>query len=421
MTQSDKTPLCNTPLTVLVSQALNELGHLDYSRRSIRRYRLVWEQLIVFSQQAEPGNTLSENLAASFIKDHQLEDGYLPGLHMSWQRHIPFMTFVLVSFAKNGNIERYVTDTRQIRIPEAMKKTLHDYEGFCKTRRHYRPSTIREVIKDIRIFMDFLGTHNTCTLDQVTALDLSAFIATRDHYTPRTVSRLVSALRLFLQYLFIQGLLLKDLSQGLPVVRVPSDATIPSVWDPQLVEKLLDAVDRSSPRGKRDYAILLLACRLGLRVGDIRTLTLDNLNWEAARIDIVQSKTQTPLSLPMTEEIGKALISYLETARPKTKYREVFLKLRSPFEPFPEMNRMHDIVSHWRYTAGITFRSSQHSGLHSLRHSCASQLLAQQVPLKTISDILGHSSTHTTRLYAKVDIEGLRSVALDPVEVCNVQ
>ena len=421
MTQSDTKPVCNTPLTLLIPQALNELNHLGYSRRSIRRYRLVWEQLMVFSEKVESGDTLSENLAASFIKDNQLEENYLPTLPMSWQRHIPFMTAVLLRFAKHGDIKRFVTDMQQIQVPDSMKKTLGEYAHYCKTVRRYRPSTLQAIIRDVMLFLDFLGARNTQTLDQVSALDVSNFITTRDHYTPRTVSSLVSALRLFLQYLFMQGILLKDLSQGLPIVRTPRDATVPSVWDPQLVEKLLDAVDRSSPRGKRDYAILLLACRLGLRVGDIRSLTLDNLNWEAARIDIVQSKTQTPLSLPMTEEIGKSLISYLESARPKTQYREVFLKLRSPFEPFPEMNHLHDIVSHWRYTAGITFRSAQHGGLHSLRHSCASQLLAQQVPLKTIADILGHASTHTTRLYAKADIEGLRSVALDPAEVHDVQ
>ena len=104
--------------------------------------------------------------------------------------------------------------------------------------------------------------------------------------------------------------------------------------DPELLVRLLNVVDRSSPKGKRDYAILLLACRLGLRLGDIRTLTLDNLNWEAATIEITQSKTLAPLCLPLTEEVGESLIDYLKSGRPPTDQREVFLTLTPPFLPF---------------------------------------------------------------------------------------
>ena len=99
----------------------------------------------------------------------------------------------------------------------------------------------------------------------------------------KTVSRIVSDVRGFLQFLLLRGILQRDLSHVLPTIRVPRDATIPSVWDPELVVRLLKVVDRSSPKGKRDYAILLLACRLGLRLGDIRALTLDDLKWDSGR------------------------------------------------------------------------------------------------------------------------------------------
>ena len=420
MTQSGQQLFHDIPLGQLVSKAISELRQLGYCKRSINRYRFVWKQLVTFSHSNGLGDTFSGHLATQFIEANQLKEGYLPGLHMSWQRHVPFITSVLEDFAQYGRIKRYVTDMQQIQVSQSMKKPLHDYEQYCKTRRHHRPTTLRANVRDIMIFLDFLGARNVNTLDQMTALDLTDFMATRDHYTPRTVSRLASALRLFLQYLFMQGILSNDLSQDLPVIRVSIDASIPSVWDPQLITKLLNAVDRSSPRGKRDYAILLLACRLGLRVGDIRTLMLDNLNWEAACIEIMQSKTGTPLTLPMTEEVGSALISYLKSARPKSQYREVFLKLRAPFEPFPEGNHLHTVVSHWRQVAGISFRSVQHCGLHSLRHSCASQLLHEGTPLQTISNILGHASVNTTRIYAKTDVDGLRSVAVDPEEVRDV-
>ena len=144
----------------------------------------------------------------------------------------------------------------------------------------------------------------------------------------------------------------------------------PSVWHPELVAGLLGAVDRSSAKGKRDYAILLLACRLGLRAGDIRTLKLEDLHWDESTIKITQAKTDEPLSLPLTNEVGEALIDYLKSGRPQTTHREVFLKVRPPFSPFTE-NHLYHIVTYWRLLLGITFRSSQKRGIHSLRHTLA--------------------------------------------------
>jgi integrase len=172
----------------------------------------------------------------------------------------------------------------------------------------------------------------------------------------------------------MRGILQKDLSETLPKIRVARDAKIPSVWEQELIVKLLEAVDRSSAKGKRDYAILLLACRLGLRAGDIRTLKLDQLHWEDSTIEVTQSKTGTPLRLPLTSEVGDALIDYLKSGRPQTTHREVFLKVNPPFDPFTG-NNLHHIVTYWRLLAGIRFRTPQKRGAHSLRHYAASQTM----------------------------------------------
>ncbi len=228
-------------------------------------------------------------------------------------------------------------------------------------------------------------------------------------------------MRGFLQFLLLRGILQRDLSHVLPKIRIPRDATIPSVWDPELLVRLLKVVDRSSPKGKRDYAILLLACRLGLRLGDIRTLTLDNLNWEAATIEITQSKTLAPLCLPLTEEVGESLIDYLKSGRPPTDQREVFLTLTPPFLPFSETDNLHRIVKHWKDLAGIHFRTKQRHGLHSLRHTLATQLLREQTPFHVIAEILGHATTASTLIYAKADVEALRTAALNTEEVRHVE
>ena len=178
-------------------------------------------------------------------------------------------------------------------------------------------------MRAIVVFMDELGSRNVTSLDQLQPADVAAFVASRGRMCPRSMSRTVSDVRCFLRFLLLRGILRQDLSQVLPTVRVARDATIPSVWEPELVERLLKAVERCSPRGKRDYAILLLASRLGLRLSDIRALTLDDLNWDTAAIEITQSKTGAPLCLPITEEVGQALIDYLWKQWGQAGYREL--------------------------------------------------------------------------------------------------
>jgi site-specific recombinase XerD len=178
---------------------------------------------------------------------------------------------VLADFAKTGRIERPFTEVEAIHLVPAMQNTLRDYEQYCKDRLQLRPWTLHGRTTELTIFLDFLHSRKARTLDQIQALDLSEFVSCRDHLKPKTVARIVSDVRSFLRFLTMRGILQKDLSVELPKIRVPRDATIPSVWDHELVVRLLEAVDRSSAKGKRDYAILLLACRLGMRVGDIRT------------------------------------------------------------------------------------------------------------------------------------------------------
>jgi site-specific recombinase XerD len=421
MDQSNHPISENLPLGRLVENALGELERLEYSRRSRDRYRAIWTYLIEFSHQRKVGDEFSADLAACFVEEYRMGDEEVDKPGEGWRRHIVLGVKALENFAHHGRIERAVTDTEKILLLPAIEKVLRDYEQYAKDRLQLRPSTLRTRSRELTIFLDFLNTRKARSLDQIQALDLSEFLSCRGHLKPNTVSRIVSDIRSFLRFLTLRGILQKDLGAELPTIRVPRDASIPSVWDHELIIKLLGAIDRSSAKGKRDYAILLLACRLGLRAGDIRTLKLDHLHWEDSRIEITQSKTTTPLSLPLTEEVGEALIDYLRSGRPKTADREVFLKLNPPFDPFGRNNNLYDVVTYWRQLAGITFRTPQRRGIHSLRHSLATRLLEQGTPFPTIADILGHTSLESTRIYAKADVEALRSVALDPEEVNHAE
>jgi len=414
----------NLPLKRLVTDALGEIERMGYSRRSRNRYRAIWEHLIEFSERNELGDEFSEDLATRFLKEYRVGDEEGERTGQGWRKHTVWGVSVLADFAETGRIERAFADVEAIHLIPAMQNTLRDYVQYCKDRLHLRPGTLHGRTTELTIFLDFLHSRKARTLDQIQALDLSEFISCRadiplgkirrDHWLqPKTVARIVSDMRSFLRFLTMRGILPKDLSTELPKIRVPRDATIPSVWEQELVRRLLETVDRSSAKGKRDYAILLMACRLGLRVGDIRTLKLDQLHWEDSTIEVTQSKTDAPLRLPLTNEVGEALIDYLKSGRPQTAHREVFLKANPPFDPFKGTN-LHHIVTYWRLLGGIRFRTAQKRGIHSLRHTLATQLLEKGTPFTTIAEILGHTSLESTRIYAKANVEALRSVALDP-------
>ena len=407
------------PLERLVNNALKDLVRLGYSGRSLRRYLTVWRHLIEYSKKSELGDRFSADLAASFLAAHRIRDGEVIGAKNTWRLHAVYCIKILGNFARDGRLERWRTDMQRVQIPLAMKKPLRDYEQYCRDHSCLSPWTIRERIREIAIFLHFLGSRDVTRLSQLQGADLSAFVSSQEHYRAKTVSRIVSDLRMFLRFLSMRGILQQDLSHILPRIRVPRYTSVPPVWDRALLERLLKVVDRTSPMGKRDYAIFLLAYRLGLRPGDLRALTLDNLDWDAAVLRITQSKTGRPLRLPLTEEVGEALIDYLRNGRPPSTDREVFLRLRQPFRPFRDSFNISYLLKFWKERAGIRFRTEQRHGLHSLRHTLATQLLQQETPFPVIADILGHATTTSTMIYAKADVEALRSAALDVEEVCH--
>ncbi len=417
MDSHNKAILDYLPLGRLVARALRYLERIRYSRRSLRRYDAIWGHLISFAGERDFGDEFSEDLAAGFLEVCRSHDDARRG----WRLHAAFGVRMLGDFRRDGRIERSRTDRCKLNIPPAMRKPLRDYEAYGIERRHLRPSTIDARTAELARFLDFMGSRGVQTLPQLQAADLTAYVAWLERYRPKTISRIVSSMRQFLRFLTMRGILLQNLGDTLPKVRVTQNAAIPSVWDSELVVKLLQAVDRSSPVGKRDYAMLLLASRLGLRSGDLRTLRLDDLDWGASTIGITQSKTTDPLHLPISEEVGEALIDYLRFGRPKTEHREVFLRLKRPIGPFGADSGLHHVVNRWRELAGIRFRTAQRHGIHSLRHTLATQLLREQTPVHVISEILGHASTASTLIYAKADTETLRGAALNTEELHDVE
>lgn len=422
MDSTNTTTTDDLSLEQLVALALVELERVGYSRSARDGFRTTWRCLIAFAEDNGLGDRYSEELAARFVEAFRPREGGRVDTTDHWRRHAAYRVKVLGDFSRDRRIVPFGTDKLTGTLPRAMKKPLRDYERYCTERLRLRPSTLAGRIREIVQFLYFLHSiRNVQSPRDMQPGDVSAFVVSREHYRSKTISGIVSCVRQFLKFLTMRGTLRQDLSQALPTVRIAADATIRPVWEPEAVVRLLEAIDRSSPRGKRDYAILLLAARLGLRPGDIAALRLDDLDWEAATVNITQSKTGAPLRLPLSEEIGEALIDYLRFGRAKTEHRQVFLKLASPVEPFHSGKNLYQLMARWRYAAKIDNRRGQPPGLYSLRHNLATQLLREEVPIHVISEILGHAASATTMIYAKADTEALRGAALDTEEAHHVE
>ena len=207
-----------------------------------------------------------------------------------------------------------------------------------------------------------------------------------------------------------------DIAGCLPKVRILRDAFIPSVWKDGDVRKLLNSIDRKNPIGKRDYAIILIVARLGLRVSDIRSLKMADLNWDRKLLSIVMQKTRQPLGLPLLEDVGWAIIDYLKNGRPQTASKNIFIRHIAPYNGFSDGNSFDKMLAVYMNKAGIVMRGQKH-GLHSLRSTLASLMLENGTPLPVISEALGHQNINTTSIYLKIDMKGLRCCTIDPEEV----
>jgi integrase len=185
-------------------------------------------------------------------------------------------------------------------------------------------------------------------------------------------------------------------------------------WDTVLA--FLQSIDRSTPMGRRDYAMFLLVVTYGLRACEVVSLTLDDIDWRADRLCVPRRKVRSPLVLPLTPEVGAAIVAYIRDGRPRLTYREVFLRERAPAGTLEPTVFGHVFRGRIR-SSGLTIPDL---GPHCLRHSLAIHLLRQGLPLKSIGDLLGHRNAESTCVYLRLHVEDLRDVALDlPAKTCE--
>lgn len=319
--------------------------------------------------------------------------------------------------AKQMNVVRgarlflsYLQEARII-TASAIKDPVDDpvlLSGFCQWMRQQRgtcDATLYNYSIHIRELLRRLGEEPS----RFDASMLRAFVLERNRSCPwAAAQKCTTALRMFLRFLIANGYCAVGLEAAIPTLAHWRLATLPRYLQPEDVERLVASCDRASPVGQRDRAILLLLARLGLRAGDIVHLRLSDIDWKGASIQVC-GKGGRHTRLPLTQEVGQAIVAYLKKGRPRTNADTLFIRCLAPFCAFRSPAAVSVIVDRALRRANVV-RPSR-GAAHLLRHSVATSMLRQGASLQEIAAILRHRSTETTQIYAKVDITALRQIA----------
>ena len=282
------------------------------------------------------------------------------------------------------------------------------YERFLVDERGVSPATVTNYLPTVRAFLAEHFESREVALETLGVRDANRFVLREARRLGRPRAKLVvTVLRSFLRHLYQRGDIPVDLSSALASVMHWRLSGLPKALAPEQVESILESCDRGTAAGQRDYAILQLLARLGLRAGEVVALTLDDFNWDEGTVT-VRGKGKRHEPLPLPPEVGEGLAEYLRASRPACPTRRVFVRMYAPHRGFRSSAAICDIVRRALTRAGI---DSPFKGAHLLRHSLATRMLHNGASLEDIGQILRHRHPETTQIYTKVDLDALRALA----------
>lgn len=404
-------------LADLLHDLEQEMLRLGYTKGSMQFYRRRWGDLLQFAQEREEV-FYSEQLGLDFLEKHFriFEMDLHHTLSQSETQELRIIRMV-GDFQLHRSILRRYYKHRQILTEPSFIVLSNQFKTFCADK-GYSKVTIDHYVKQSAQFMDYLASQHVLNCKNIDLELIHAYIKTLAGYTYKTVEQNICSLRAFFRFLLDIGVVKTDFAAKTPMVPARKQTRIPSVWTTDELKKLIGVIDRKSPKGKRDYAIILLACCLGMRCSDIKLLKMENFDWAKRMLVFVQSKTKTPLSLPLTPEVGWAVIDYLQYGRPKIESPYLFVRHLAPFGPFSEDDHLYQLIKGYMQLAHLPTLKKRR-GMHSLRHTMASMLLEKDTPLSIISDILGHADVDSTAVYLKVGLEKLKECPITFEEVSH--
>ena len=374
---------------------------------SERGYAVWTEKYAVRLVAALSSWLVQESLTTTDLNEPTLE-AFFRYRYREFRQHSedrPVLAHLLVYLREQGAVtpvvERKASDERS-RLREAFGRHLANQRNLV-------PTTVRSYLDTTGHFLDWRFGTQSLELGALGAQDVIGFMLEQAHrYSAGNTQRIASVLRTFLRFLLQTGAIATDLAQYVPAPARRQLSGLPRFMPSEDVECLLQSIDQDHPQGRRDYAIVLLLARLGLRAKEVASLRLEDVDWDVGEL-VIRSKGGRVERLPLPWDVGEALSRYLRDARPTCAIRQVFVCLRAPRRGFHNGCAVGTIVRRALARADL---HPPHQGAHLLRHSLATRLLRNGASLVEIGELLRHRNLDTTRIYAKVDEPALRALAL---------
>jgi len=293
--------------------------------------------------------------------------------------------------------------------PTAAERWLASYAAYLENDLGLSRATIESYVFKVRPFLNAHLRTQSMRLDGLTAADAIDYVRREvvrlDN--PSSTKTVPAALRSFLRYARYCNAIKRDLACAVPSAPCWVMTSIPRAIPPEHARRALACCDRRKSVGRRDYAILLLLARLGLRAGEIVRLKLDDIDWESGTLTI-HGKGRRESALPLLADVGGAIAAYLKDGRPRSESRRVFLCAQAPVRSFKSGNAVSNVV---KYALGRTGIESPRKGAHQFRHALATEMLRRKSSLSEIGEVLRHRNPDTTKIYTKVDLRSLRELA----------
>lgn len=398
-----KTTVSTAELLPPISALKIEMQKKGYSPLTMRGLENVWDALLRYASTV-PATSFDEKFREEFL---HAEYGFRMDLEYTMYRvsralellknYIEFG--VVTGFSKKG-LHEFINGYRPLMTAFA--------DG--EARRGLAEGSMKSLWSRLYRLHLFFIDKGADTFDTVTRDMINDFIKYLAPYSTTYVSENLRMLRRLCLYAFQNNYHSEDLSGCVPFVKNSRQQRLPAVFTEDETAKILSSFDRENPMGKRNYAIFLLAARMGLRSCDIKALEFGFINWTEKTVSFTQKKTKKYLTLPLPDDVGWAIIDYLKNGRPVSDSKYVFIQHTPPYGQYKDLRNV--LVKQMR-KAGIETPANKRIGMHCFRHSLATAMLENGVPLPVISQTLGHADIASTEVYLRINISQLRLCALE--------